>query len=220
MYAPEPPQLVKVREHIADTWPEIQKLTRAKAFETLIGELGGERLTRVPRGYPADHPAADILRHKQFLAGRELPRRDSPPREDFYPSSWPRSRPSCRWSGFFNEPLGDEGWAAGSALRASSRARMRRQSVRRNRTAGGSRMRAIRQRHQRAPSAQRREKNRRSPKAPPATNHPRIAPSRRCPEPPSQASVPIVLRLVRPLDLARRGTPPAPSAASSACTPR
>ena len=33
----------------------------------------GEQLTRVPRGYPDDHPAADYLSHKQFLAGRELP---------------------------------------------------------------------------------------------------------------------------------------------------
>ena len=32
MYAPEPPHLVKVREHIAETWPEIRALTRARAF--------------------------------------------------------------------------------------------------------------------------------------------------------------------------------------------
>ena len=29
------------------------------------------QLTRVPVGYPKDHPAADYLRFKQFLAGRE-----------------------------------------------------------------------------------------------------------------------------------------------------
>ena len=33
----------------------------------------GETLTRVPRGFPADHPAADWLRHRQFLAGVERP---------------------------------------------------------------------------------------------------------------------------------------------------
>ena len=36
MYAPEPPHLVKVREHIAETWPEIRTLTRARAFVSSI----------------------------------------------------------------------------------------------------------------------------------------------------------------------------------------
>jgi uncharacterized protein (DUF2461 family) len=35
--------------------------------------MSGDRLTRVPRGYPKDHPAADYLRHKQFLGFREYP---------------------------------------------------------------------------------------------------------------------------------------------------
>jgi hypothetical protein len=26
----------------------------------------------VPRGFPADHPGADLLRYKQFLAGRRF----------------------------------------------------------------------------------------------------------------------------------------------------
>jgi hypothetical protein len=30
-------------------------------------------LTRVPRGYAKDHPAAHYLRFRQFLAGREYP---------------------------------------------------------------------------------------------------------------------------------------------------
>ena len=83
MYAPEPPHLVKVREHIAETWPEIRTLTRARAFVARFETLGGAQLTRVPRGYAADYPAADFLRHKQFLAGRELPA-ESAIREDFY----------------------------------------------------------------------------------------------------------------------------------------
>ena len=32
--------------------------------------MGGERLSRVPRGFPPDHPAADYLKYKQFLAAR------------------------------------------------------------------------------------------------------------------------------------------------------
>ena len=33
------------------------------------------RLQRVPRGYPEDHEAAEYLRHRQFLAGKEFPAR-------------------------------------------------------------------------------------------------------------------------------------------------
>jgi uncharacterized protein (DUF2461 family) len=35
-----------------------------------MGEIQGERLARVPKGFPPDHPAGDLLRLKQayFLA--------------------------------------------------------------------------------------------------------------------------------------------------------
>jgi uncharacterized protein (DUF2461 family) len=35
--------------------------------------MQGEALSRVPKGFPADHPAADLLRFKQFLYYVELP---------------------------------------------------------------------------------------------------------------------------------------------------
>jgi uncharacterized protein (TIGR02453 family) len=73
MYAPQSPQLVRVREHIVDTWPEIRKITTARAFASRVGALHGDRLTRVPRGFPADHPSVEFLKHRQFLASREFP---------------------------------------------------------------------------------------------------------------------------------------------------
>ena len=39
----------------------------------LLGELQGEQLARVPKGFACDHPAADLLRFKQFLLYVELP---------------------------------------------------------------------------------------------------------------------------------------------------
>jgi uncharacterized protein (TIGR02453 family) len=105
MYAPEPPQLVKVREHISETFPEILKLSRARAFVTRFGTLQGEKLIRVPRGYPADHPAADYLRHKQFLAGRELPA-DVATHDDFYAELLATFKAVVPLVRFLNEPLG------------------------------------------------------------------------------------------------------------------
>ena len=72
-YAPPTPQLVRIRQHVADTFPEIDRIVRAAAFRHAFGELDGERLTRVPRGFDKDDPAAEYLRYRSFLAGRELP---------------------------------------------------------------------------------------------------------------------------------------------------
>jgi uncharacterized protein (DUF2461 family) len=35
-------------------------------------EILGDVMKRVPRGYPADHPRADLLKHRSLLAAREL----------------------------------------------------------------------------------------------------------------------------------------------------
>jgi uncharacterized protein (TIGR02453 family) len=52
MYAPPPPQLLRVREHIAATWPEIRRIAKNRTFAARVGSVDGERLTRVPRGFP------------------------------------------------------------------------------------------------------------------------------------------------------------------------
>ena len=85
MYAPQSPQLIKVRAHIVDTWPEIKKITAARTFVGRVTALHGEKLSRVPRGFPRDHPAVEFLKHRQFLASREF----SPElatSADFYPT--------------------------------------------------------------------------------------------------------------------------------------
>jgi uncharacterized protein (DUF2461 family) len=35
-------------------------------------ELGGDRLSRAPRGYPADHPLIEDLKRKDFVASVDL----------------------------------------------------------------------------------------------------------------------------------------------------
>jgi uncharacterized protein (TIGR02453 family) len=72
LYMPSPPQLQSIRAHIAATHPRLHRLATTAAFCRTVKTLEGERLTRVPRGYAADHPAAHYLQFKQFLAGREF----------------------------------------------------------------------------------------------------------------------------------------------------
>ena len=62
----------------------------------------------MPRGYSADHPAADFLRHKQFLAGRELPA-EFATREDFYTELLSTFKALVPLVRFLNEPLVADG---------------------------------------------------------------------------------------------------------------
>jgi len=73
LYAPETADLVRVRERIGATWPDIHRIVTGRPFTRAVATLQGERLTRVPRGYAKDHPAAEYLKYRQFLAGREFP---------------------------------------------------------------------------------------------------------------------------------------------------
>jgi uncharacterized protein (TIGR02453 family) len=72
MYAPQTPQLHAVREHIAGHAKRLRAIVESPGFRKTVGSLQGERLQRVPRGFAADHPAAEYLKHRQFLAGCEL----------------------------------------------------------------------------------------------------------------------------------------------------
>jgi len=72
VYMPSNPQLHAIRSQIAVTHPRLHRLVTATAFRRTVGTLQGERLSRVPRGYAKDHPAAHYLQFKQYLAGREF----------------------------------------------------------------------------------------------------------------------------------------------------
>lgn len=73
MYAPEPSQLQRVREHIAANHRRLRAIVESPGFINAVGRLSGDQLQRTPRGFASDHPAAVYLKHRQFLAGREFP---------------------------------------------------------------------------------------------------------------------------------------------------
>jgi uncharacterized protein (TIGR02453 family) len=73
IYMPTPIEVQAIRAGIAEDHRKFHRVVTAPAFRQAVGQLGGEQLTRVPRGYLKDHPAADYLRHKQFIGGREYP---------------------------------------------------------------------------------------------------------------------------------------------------
>jgi uncharacterized protein (TIGR02453 family) len=67
IYRPAPDTLRAVRSHLAENHEELRTLIQDRALRRLLGDMQGEQLTRVPKGFPTEHPAADLLRHKQFM---------------------------------------------------------------------------------------------------------------------------------------------------------
>lgn len=72
LWAPDTSQLQLVREHVAAHHRRLDAIVTAPAFRK-IGGLQGDTMTRVPRGFAKDHPAASYLIYRQFLGYREEP---------------------------------------------------------------------------------------------------------------------------------------------------
>jgi uncharacterized protein (TIGR02453 family) len=104
MYSPDTAQLLAVREHIAANQRRLRTIVEARTFLRIAGPLHGEKLQRVPRGFAKDHPAAEFLKYRQFMAGHEFPASfATSPR--FYPGVLAVFRQVAPLAAFLNEPL-------------------------------------------------------------------------------------------------------------------
>jgi len=72
VYMPDPAALLAIRNHVARNYAALRRILANAKVRSLLGELEGEQLTRVPKGFACDHPAADLLRFKQFVLYVEL----------------------------------------------------------------------------------------------------------------------------------------------------
>ena len=104
LYMPLPEDLNAVRKHIADDAKAFLDIVRGRKFQKLFGTIGGEQLRRAPRGFPEGHPAAEYLKYKQFLAGRNLPP-DAATTPGFYKLVTETFRGMLPFIRFLNEPI-------------------------------------------------------------------------------------------------------------------
>jgi uncharacterized protein (TIGR02453 family) len=65
IYMPGPKELLAIRNWLAEHHGEFRKT--ADGPRKLMGALHGESLQRIPKGFDAAHPAADLLKMKQWL---------------------------------------------------------------------------------------------------------------------------------------------------------
>lgn len=73
VYMPEPADVQTLREHLAANYSRFRSLVESPTFKRTVGAVYGDSLKRVPRGYPPDHPAAEYLKLKQFIFGKDYP---------------------------------------------------------------------------------------------------------------------------------------------------
>jgi uncharacterized protein (TIGR02453 family) len=72
MWHPEPTRLAAWRALVAGDPARVHAAIGNPAFVAEFGAVNGERLKRVPAGYPPDHPEAELLRLKDIVFGRSL----------------------------------------------------------------------------------------------------------------------------------------------------
>lgn len=72
VYAPPAPQLQAIRSEIFYHTHEFRSILGNPDFKKTFGEMMDERLIRVPKGFPADAEAADLLRYKHYVVSRDF----------------------------------------------------------------------------------------------------------------------------------------------------
>ena len=71
LWMPMPPELNKLRQEIDYNFAEFKKIITSKKFKSVYKDLSRDKeyvLTRVPKGYEPNNPAAEYLKIKSFVA--------------------------------------------------------------------------------------------------------------------------------------------------------
>ena len=71
LWMPMPPELSKVRQEIDYNLAAFKKTIGSKKFKSVYGDISHDAaytLSRVPKGYEVDNPAAEYLKLKSFVA--------------------------------------------------------------------------------------------------------------------------------------------------------
>jgi uncharacterized protein (TIGR02453 family) len=104
LYHAATPDLTAVRQHLAANFRRFRAIVEAPAFKRRVGEVTGDSLKRVPRGFAADDPAAEYLKLKDLLVMKTHPG-EFATSDTFYPTLLGYFRDMAPFVRFLNEPL-------------------------------------------------------------------------------------------------------------------
>ncbi|UQD56772.1 DUF2461 domain-containing protein [Flavobacterium sp. K5-23] len=66
-FSPNPDDLKRIRKDIELNPDEWRKILNSKSIKNNFVELTGNKVPSFPKGFPKDHEAIDLIRHKQFI---------------------------------------------------------------------------------------------------------------------------------------------------------
>jgi uncharacterized protein (TIGR02453 family) len=66
VWNPERDELLAYRGHIQENHEELEAILREPRLRRAFGTLQGEKLSRMPKGFPVEHPAEGLLRQRQW----------------------------------------------------------------------------------------------------------------------------------------------------------
>jgi len=66
VWSPDRDELLAYRTLLQQNHEEFAEILNNKSLQKLVGNLEGEQLSRMPKGFPVDHPAESLLRRKQW----------------------------------------------------------------------------------------------------------------------------------------------------------
>ena len=72
-YMATPEQLLAIRRHIEANYQQARKLLDDRKLRALMQEWEGEPMKRVPKGFPQDSPAAELLKCRRWGLSATLP---------------------------------------------------------------------------------------------------------------------------------------------------
>jgi uncharacterized protein (TIGR02453 family) len=72
LWHPEPPTVKRIRDFLVDNPTSWKKAVHSKTFAQRF-EIGGESLTRPPRGYDPEHELIADIKRKDFVAWQSFP---------------------------------------------------------------------------------------------------------------------------------------------------
>jgi uncharacterized protein (TIGR02453 family) len=73
VWGPDRDELLAYRTLLQEHYAEFNEILSNKQLRKMVGALQGEQLTRMPKGFPVDHPAEGLLRQKQWYLESTLP---------------------------------------------------------------------------------------------------------------------------------------------------